>query len=68
MSNRNAPGEVDNVYLSSDPYFILNAGVGYKFNKKCSATFTVNNLLGRDYYLWYKAPGRTYTVGVQYEF
>ena len=68
VSNRNAPGEVDNVYLSSDPYFILNAGVGYKFNKKCSATFTVNNLLGRDYYLWYKAPGRTYTVGVQYEF
>jgi tonB-dependent receptor plug len=66
VSTRNAPGSVSNVYLSCDSHTTLNAGLSYKFSKNWKAVFTVNNLLDREYYSWYKADGRNWYLGVQF--
>lgn len=68
VSGRNYPGEVSNVYLSNDCYTTFNAGLSYRINKNLKATFTVNNILDRDYYTWYKADGRNWYLGVQMDY
>lgn len=59
---------VNGIYTSYDPYFIVNLNVGYAFNKNCTLTAAVNNLLNRDYFNYYYQPGRTYTVELNYKF
>lgn len=68
VSDRNDPGSVSGVYLSYDGFTIANLGTKYDITPKISATFSVNNLFDKKYYLWYAAPGRTYTLGLQFEF
>lgn len=51
---------VNGVYGSSDPYFVLDAKVGYQIAKWLSASLAVDNILDRDYYIYAKAPGRTF--------
>ena len=67
VSNRNDPGDLSNVYLSYDGFVTLNTGVTYEINKNMRATFTINNLLDRDYYQWYKADGRTFYLGLNFD-
>ena len=56
------------VVNSEDPFFIANAGVSYKFMKNAVVSLAVRNLFDRDYWQWYKAPGRTWNVGVDFTF
>ncbi len=49
---------VNNVYGSYDPYFVLDAKLGYQIKKWLSASFAVNNILDRKYYQYYIMPGR----------
>ena len=67
VSNRNEAGECSGVYLSNDPILVWNLGIHYKFDTRTSAFFTIDNVMDRSYYQWYKAAGRTYTLGVQME-
>ncbi|MDD4159844.1 MAG: TonB-dependent receptor [Synergistaceae bacterium] len=68
VSTRNAPGDISGVYLSYDEFFIANIGIAYQISPDCKATFNVSNLFDEEYYLWYAAPGRTFTLGLVYEF
>ncbi|MDD4321133.1 MAG: TonB-dependent receptor [Acidaminococcaceae bacterium] len=68
ISDRNDPGDVSGVYLSYDGFTIANLGTKYDITPKISATFSINNIFDKKYYLWYAAPVRTYTLGLQFEF
>lgn len=49
-----------NVPGSYDPYFLLNAKIGYQITKMASISLSADNILDRDYYFSTKAPGRTW--------
>lgn len=68
ISSRNAPRDNSGVYLSYDEFFIANIGLAYQISKDCKVTFNISNIFDEDYYLWYAAPGRTFTVGLLFEF
>ncbi len=68
VSDRNEPGYVAGKLYSDDAFFTANIGVGYKFMKNGKLTFAINNLFDRDYWQWYKAAGRTWTAGVEFDF
>lgn len=68
ISSRNAPGDISGVYLSYDEFFIANIRLAYQISKDCKVTFDISNIFDEDYYLWYAAPGRTFTVGLLFEF
>ena len=61
-------GDISGKVYSDDQFFIANMGVSYKFMKNATVSLAVNNLFDRDYWQWYKAPGRTWTVGVDFDF
>ena len=67
-SDRNEPGYVSNKLYSEDSFFIVNIGAGYKIAKNATLNFAINNLFNREYWQWYQADGRSYHVGLQYEF
>lgn len=67
-SDRFDEGEVGGKLYSEDSFFIANMGVKYQFMKNATVSFAVNNLFDRDYWQWYKAPGRTWTMGVDFTF
>ncbi|MGM9570957.1 MAG: TonB-dependent receptor domain-containing protein, partial [bacterium] len=50
--------EDNNGYLSCQAYFVLDFKLAYKFDADTSVALSVDNLLDRDYYSIYKAPGR----------
>lgn len=50
--------EDNNGYLSCQSYFVLDFKVAYKFDADTSIALSIDNLLDRDYYSIYKAPGR----------
>ncbi|MEW6162507.1 MAG: TonB-dependent receptor [Nitrospirota bacterium] len=52
--------KVNNVYGSYDPYFIADAKVSYKITKQATVSFSVDNIFDRDYFYYYKAPGRSW--------
>ncbi len=49
-----------NVYTSYDDYFTADAKVSYKLTKWLTASLSVDNILDRTFYLYYKAPGRSW--------
>ncbi len=51
-----------------DPYFLLNANAGYQINSHVQVLATGENLLDRQYYLFYLAPGRAAHVGFRLKF
>ncbi len=59
---------VSGVYGSYDPYFIVSIGAEYQWDKDNTVTFGVNNLFDRQYYSYYVAPGRTYSLQVTHKF
>ena len=67
-SDRLDDGDIGGKLYSEDPFFIANAGVSYKFMKNAVVSLAVRNLFDRDYWQWYKAPGRTWNVGVDFTF
>lgn len=59
---------VNGVYNAYDPYFVVNAKLGYALNKAFSATFAVDNLTDRDYFQGAKMPGRTFFATLTYRY
>jgi len=51
---------INHVYGSYDPYFVADAKVSCKLTKFSTLSFSVDNLFDRDYYIYYKAPGRSW--------
>ncbi|MGI6322695.1 MAG: TonB-dependent receptor [Bacteroidales bacterium] len=59
---------VQGVYGGYDEQKLLDGKISYKFNKYINLSLAVNNILDREYYLYYKAPGRNYSVGLTAKF
>ncbi|MEW6739542.1 MAG: TonB-dependent receptor [Nitrospirota bacterium] len=51
---------MNNVYTSYDPYFVADAKVSYKLTKFAAVSFSVDNIFERDYFAYYKTPGRSW--------
>ncbi|MFN3568154.1 MAG: TonB-dependent receptor domain-containing protein, partial [Caldimicrobium sp.] len=51
---------VNSVYTSYDPYFVADAKISYRVTKNASLSFSVNNIFNRQYFEYYKAPGRSW--------
>ncbi|MBC2696520.1 MAG: TonB-dependent receptor [Desulfobacteraceae bacterium] len=58
----------NHVWGTYDPYFTLDAKVGYEIRKGLEVSFAVDNLLDRDYYQSSRAPGREFFGEVVYKF
>nr|CBX31860.1 hypothetical protein N47_N26850 [uncultured Desulfobacterium sp.] len=58
----------NHVYGSYDPYFTMDAKVGYEIRKGIEVSFAVDNLLDKDYYQGWRAPGREFFGEVVYKF
>lgn len=59
-SNDENKDVVNSVYTSYDPYFTADAKVSYKVTKNATISFSVDNIFDRDYFSYYKAPGRSW--------
>jgi iron complex outermembrane receptor protein len=59
---------VNNVYTSYDPYFMLNGKVSYRVTELATVSASVDNILDRDYYAYYKAPGRSWFAELAMKF
>jgi iron complex outermembrane receptor protein len=59
---------VNNVYTSYDPYFLLNAKVSYRVTELATVSVSVDNILDRDYFAYYKAPGRSWFAELAMKF
>ena len=51
---------VNHVYGSYDPNFTVDAKVSYRIAKWATASLSVDNIFDRDYFYYYKTPGRTW--------
>lgn len=58
----------NHVYGSYDPYFTMDAKIGYEIRKGLEVSFAVDNLLDKDYYQGWRAPGREFFGEVVYRF
>ncbi len=56
------------VYGSYDEYFVVDGRVNYNITKNAMLSLCVNNVLDRDYFTYYKAPGRSYFAEVTFKF
>ncbi|MCX7794824.1 MAG: TonB-dependent receptor, partial [Thermodesulfovibrionales bacterium] len=48
------------VYTSYDPYFVMDAKISYKLTKFASLSLSVDNIFNKEYFAYYKAPGRAW--------
>lgn len=62
--NSDATG-VPQVY---DAYFVADAKVSYRFDKQLSLSLAVDNLLNREYFSYYAAPGRSWFAELSYQY
>ena len=58
----------NHVWGTYDPYFTMDAKVGYEIKKGLEVSFAVDNLLDKDYYQSSRAPGREFFGEVVYRF
>jgi iron complex outermembrane receptor protein len=59
---------VNNVYGSYDPYFVVDMKAAYRVTDWATVSFSVNNLLDREYYTYYVAPGRSFFANLDLKF
>jgi iron complex outermembrane receptor protein len=59
-SNDENKDTVNNVYTSYDPYFVADAKVSYKITKFAAVSFSMDNIFDKEYFAFYKAPGRSW--------
>ncbi len=59
-SNDENKDKVNNVYTSYDPYFIADAKVSYKLTKNAAVSLSVDNIFDKEYFAYYKSPGRSW--------
>lgn len=53
---------VEGVLTSYDKYWNADLKIGYDVSKQLKASFSIGNLMDRDYYQYYLQPGRTYLM------
>lgn len=68
VSARQASDAVTGEYGSEDPYFVMNLYLNYKFTKEWSVQFGIDNVLDRKFYAGEAIQGRTYNLGLRFEF
>lgn len=68
VSDSSNPGTIKYVYYSYNQYCLTNLGVNYEMSENAKIGFNIDNLFDKQYYDGYKAPGRTYSVSVDYTF
>lgn len=68
VSSRTYDGQISGKLYSDDAFFTADAGINYKFMKNATLSFAVNNIFDRDYWQWYKAVGRSWILGVDFDF
>ena len=68
VSARQAPDAVTGEYNSEDAFFIVNTAFNYQINKTTSVQFAVENLLNKQFYCSEATSGRSYSLGVRYNF
>ena len=59
---------VNNVFTSYDPYFVMDLKAAYKVTNWATVSFAVDNLLDRQYFNYYKAPGRSWFANLDIKF
>ncbi len=59
---------VENVPGSYDPYFILNAKIGFLINEQIKLSLAVNNILDREYYEFNRAEERRFFGEIAYNY
>ncbi len=57
-TDNNSDG-VNNVYGSYDPFFTMDSKITFSPVKYVDLSFAVDNLLNREYFYYYRTPGRT---------
>lgn len=50
----------NNVFTSYDPYFVADAKVSYQVTRHSALSLSVDNILDKQYFGYYPAPGRTW--------
>ncbi|MBW2069259.1 MAG: TonB-dependent receptor [Deltaproteobacteria bacterium] len=60
--------KTNDVYGSYDPYFTVDGRISYQITDFLNISFSVDNLFDRDYYQYYKAPGRSWYVELALKF
>ncbi|MCX8023155.1 MAG: TonB-dependent receptor [Syntrophorhabdaceae bacterium] len=80
VDNRYVISDQENSQRKMPGYFLLDTSVVYKFKDSFTAVFAIKNILDKDYYEYaayspnrndvgmYPAPGRTFSLGLQYQF
>lgn len=51
---------VNGVWTSYDPYFVVNTKLSYKACKTATLSLAIDNLFNRNYFAYYKTPGRSW--------
>lgn len=59
-STDNNSDTVNNVYGSYDPFFTMDAKIIFSPVKYADLSFAVDNMLNREYFYYYRTPGRTF--------
>ncbi len=59
---------VNNVYGSYDPYFVVDMKASYAITDWATVSLSINNLLDREYYTYYVAPGRSWFANLDLKF
>ena len=67
-SNDQNTDTVDDVYTSYDPYFVTDLKLSYKLTKFAILSFSVDNVFDKDYFAFYKAPGRKWFTELTLKF
>jgi putative receptor len=68
VAARQKPNEVTGEYYAEEAFFTLNTTLGYDVNDQLKLQVGVDNVFDRTYYAYEAASGRTYQLGVQYQF
>lgn len=56
------------VYKAYDAYFVVDSRLNYRFDKALTASLAVSNLLSREYFSYYAAPGRAWFASLAYNY
>jgi iron complex outermembrane receptor protein len=55
-----------NTYGGFSSYFVVDTKVSYKFDKNWRASFGIDNVLNRDYFIFHPFPQRTFVANLKY--
>ncbi len=58
----------EGVYSAYDEVSLLDGKISYNLNKNMCISLNVNNILDKEYFVYYKAPGRTFTINFAAKF